>query len=117
MLVADMDMLELQEQFIGALLDAVPEPWERIEVQYENFAWSDDRSEIYVANRFLAGEKADVDLSLEAIEALAALQAHPPEGQGEPWTWLTFTINATGEYHFDYRYGVPPLIAREMAAQ
>jgi hypothetical protein len=112
-----MDMLELQEQFIGELLDTVSEPWDRIEVHYENFAWSDGSSEIYVANRFLAGEKIDVDLSVEALDALAELQAHLPEGQTEPWTWLVFTIDATGKYSFDYQYGVPPLVAREMAAQ
>ncbi len=111
-----MDMLELQEQFIGELLDAITEPWERIEVHYENFAWSDGSSEIYVTNRFLGDEKIDVDLSVEALDALAALQEHPPQGQSEAWTWLTFTLYATGKYHFDYQYGVPPLVAREIAA-
>lgn len=111
-----MDMIELQEQFIGELLDAITEPWERIEVHYENFAWSDGSSETYVANRFLVDEKIDVDLSVEALDALAALQKHPPQGQSEAWTWLTFTLDATGKYHFDHQYGVPPLVAREIAA-
>jgi hypothetical protein len=112
-----MDMLQRQEQFIGALLEPISEPWERIEVHYENFTWADGSSEKYVATRYVGDEPADLDLSLEAIEALEALQEQPPEGQDEPWTWLTFVIDDTGAYHFDYRYGVPPLTAEEMASQ
>ncbi|MCP3098694.1 hypothetical protein LZ198_07365 [Myxococcus sp. K15C18031901] len=112
-----MDMLALQEQFIEALLEAVPEPWERLEVHYEKFAWGGEDSEIYVANRFLGEQKADMDLTMEALDALEALRGHRPQGQAEPWTWLVFSIEATGQYHFDFRYGVPPFIAREMAAQ
>lgn len=112
-----MDMLELQEQFIGELLDAITEPWDRIEVHYENFAWSEGSSEKYVATRFLGDEEADVDLPLEALDALVALQEHPPEGQEEPWTWLRFSIDASGKYQFDFQYGVPPLTAEEIAAQ
>lgn len=112
-----MDMLKLQEQFIGELLNAVTEPWDRITVHYERYQWSGDSSEMYMAHRHLGPEQSDIDLPLEALDALIALQEHPPQGQSEPWTWVEFTIDQTGQYHFDYRYGVPPLTAREIAAQ
>ncbi|HIV71063.1 MAG TPA: hypothetical protein H9903_09045 [Candidatus Aquabacterium excrementipullorum] len=111
-----MELLQQQEQFIGELLDGITEPWERIEVHYENFAWGDEHTEIYVANRFLDGQQTDVDLSLEALDTLASLKAHRPDGQDEPWTWLTFTLDAQGHYHFSYQYGVPPYVAREIEA-
>ncbi|MBZ4395031.1 MULTISPECIES: hypothetical protein [unclassified Myxococcus] len=110
-------MLELQERFIEALLESVPEPWERVEVHYERYAWGGDTSEIYVANGFLHEQRSDVDLTLEALEALRTLQEHTPARQREAWTWLLFRLDAEGRYHFDYRYGVPPLVAQEMAAQ
>ena len=110
-------MLAAQEQFISELLDGIDDPWDRIEVHYENYVWGGEHSEIYVANRFLGDHKTDVDLSLEALDTLAALKAHRPEGQDEPWTWLTFTLDAQGHYHFNYQYGVPPYVAREIEAQ
>ncbi|MFY9476577.1 MAG: hypothetical protein WAQ08_02735 [Aquabacterium sp.] len=112
-----MDMIKLQEQFIEELLESTPEDWERIEVHYERYAWSGETSEIYIANSFVGSEKTDLDLTIEALEGLQALQDHPPQGQAEPWTWLKFVLDDSGRYHFDYQYGVPPLVAREMAAQ
>lgn len=112
-----MDMIKLQEQFIEELLESAPEDWERIEVHYERYAWGGETSEIYIANSFVGSEKTDLDLTIEALEGLQALQDHPPQGQAEPWTWLKFVLDDSGRYHFDYQYGVPPLVAREMAAQ
>lgn len=111
-----MDLLHLQEQFIGELLESAPDEWERIEVHYERYAWGGGTSEIYVANGFVGNEKIDLNLTLEALDSLAALQAHPPQGQTGPWTWLAFVLDGSGRYHFDYQYGVPPLVAREIAA-
>lgn len=112
-----MDMLQRQEQFISELIESLPEHWERIEVHYERYAWGGEISEIYIANSFMGEQMTDLDLTLEALDELVALQAHPPEGQSEPWTWLDFTLDGTGRYHFDYQYGVPPRVAREIAAQ
>src|SRR6218665_1583386 len=62
-----MTMIPMQEQFIGELLGSISDAWDRIEVHYENFEWSDGSSEKYVATRHLGDEEADVDLPLEAL--------------------------------------------------
>lgn len=111
-----MNLIQTQEQFIAALLDSIVEPWDKIEVQYEHYVWDNEESEIYIANRFLNGDKFDIDLSVDAFDTLEALQQQIPENQNQPWTWFIFSINSEGQYLFDYKYGVPPLIAIEIAA-
>lgn len=111
-----MNLIQTQEQFIAALLDSILEPWDKIEVHYENYIWDNKLSEIYVAHRFFNGEKFDIDLSLEAFDTLDVLQQQIPDGQNEHWTWFIFLINSEGQYIFEYKYGVPPLIAVEIAA-
>lgn len=111
-----MNLIQAQEKFIMSLLDSVTEPWDKIEVHYENYSWDNQKSEMYVANRFLNGDKFDIDLNFETFEELNNLQQIVPQGQTEPWTWLLFNIDSAGKYNFEYKYGVPPFIFVEIAA-
>jgi hypothetical protein len=107
-------ILALQEAFIAALIKEVPDAWDRIEVHYEHFEWQGQTLEKYISNLILGGQASELPLSLEMLDLLVELQAHPPEGQFEKWTWLEFELDATGRYKFDYKYGTPPLAAKSM---
>jgi hypothetical protein len=107
-------VLALQEAFIAALLKEVPDAWDRIEIHYEHFEWQGRTLEKYISRSTRGGQAQELPLSLEMLDLLVELQQHAPEGQAEKWTWLEFTLDPSGHYKFDYRYGMPPLAAKSV---
>jgi hypothetical protein len=109
-----MDILDLQRIFINELLKGVESPWDRLEVHYEYFVWEGDAIVNYTSEAIEGQNARELELSLEASTILRALHDCKPEGQAEPWTWLEFSLDKSGAYKFDYKYGVPPLAAEEI---
>lgn len=109
-----MNMIDLQHKFINAILENVDGPWDRLEVHYEYFVWEGDAIVNYTSEAIEGQTARELELSFEASAILRALHDCKPEGQTEPWTWLEFTLDSTGTYKFDYKYGVPPLAAEEI---
>ena len=110
-----MSRIELQEKFIRALLAPVPSDWKSIHVHYEYFILDGMRFEKYVAKANSERGTVEFDPSLDAIDVLIELNAVPPQGQSEKWTWLEFSIDRSGKYKFDYKYGTPPMVAAELS--
>lgn len=109
-------LLALQERVVGEVVGSVAVAWERLELQYERYEMPGEVCEKYVANSFAGTVQTDVDLTIEALDALAELQRHPPAGQAEVWTWLVLSVDASGRFRFDFRYGIPPHTAAELDA-
>ena len=108
-------MIELQEKFIGVLLNAVPSDWKSIQIHYEYFSIDGMRFEKYVAKADSEWRTIEFDPPLDAIDVLVELNAMLPQGQSEKWTWLEFSMDRSGEYKFDYNYGTPPMVAKELS--
>lgn len=88
-----------------------PKGWQRLRVHYENCAVDGESFEKSTSSASVAGVDQHLPLSLDAIDLLVEIKHHRPEGQTECWTWVEIDIHDSGEYAFDYRYGVPPLTA------
>jgi hypothetical protein len=109
-----MNMLELQEKFIGELLSGVKGPWDKVELHYEYFEWEGDVIENYISKIYRDQSAEHLSLSVDALDILLALRQCRPEGQSEQWTWFEFRIDSKGAYKFDYKYDTPPLAAEEI---
>jgi hypothetical protein len=84
-------------------------------VRYENYqVTKSDRREIVAATYEMGGDSIAIGLPLAALDILAELFMQKPKGQAEPWSWLDFFMDSAGRYGFEYKYGVPPLIARQL---
>jgi hypothetical protein len=112
-----MKILEIQKQFVEGLTTSFHGGWDKIEIHYENFVWTEGRSEKYRASRFIGDQVNDIDLGIELIEILEDLQKESGTNQNQQWNWLEFNIDNSGRYQFNYHYGVPPLIAEEIASE
>ena len=112
-----MDMLQLQEQFINEVVEGIERPWTSLHVHYEHYRWSGGTSEKYTASLKDGEDEDDLDLTLEAIDCLLEMQKQIPAGQAEPWTWLEFSLDETGRYSFDFKYGVPPMTEASLRRQ
>lgn len=109
-----MNMLELQEKFIGIVVKGAPATWDRIEIHYENYD-QDGEKIVKTISKAIAGQGSDrLRLPLEGLRLLDELKTQIPAGQSEPWTWLEFSLDRQGKYKFDYKYGVPPLVAEAL---
>jgi len=102
------DMMLGQRRFIDALVDAVDEDWDRIDLRYACVDAGGESVPTYLAQAVRGGNAEQVHLSADALDALEALQRSRPAGQAEHWTWLEFSIDATGSFRFDYKYGASP---------
>src|SRR5688572_1631925 len=109
-----MEMIQLQERFIGELLVSAPRDWDRIEVHYERFSWKGQWLEKYMSKALQGAQTKQISLTLEALDILTELNGCIPNGQSEPWTWVEFRLDKDGGYKFDYKYGTPPLAAESI---
>lgn len=71
------------------------------------------RRKIFQATYEIGGDQTPLRLSLDALAILAELQQQRPEGHADPWTWLEFVLDSAGQYRFEYKYDVPPLVAEQ----
>src|SRR2546430_1873153 len=99
-----MDMIRLQEKFIGEIAGNLDVPWDRIEIHYELFERKGDVMEKYVSQIHHGQQSGPLPLSHEALEVLLALNRCKPDGQAQRWTWFDFTLASDGTYRFDYEY-------------
>jgi len=107
--------IQLQNAFVATLARFLTSPWDIVKVRYENYeVGKNNRREIFQADYEIGGDRTSIRLSLEALDILEELQQHRPEGQAESWTWLEFALDSAGRYRFEYKYGVPPLIAEQI---
>jgi hypothetical protein len=112
-----MEMIQLQEQLIGEIVDLAPGHWDAIELHYELLPWEGEWAERYSA-RWVRGDDADgLLLSHDALELLRTLNEAKPDGQQEKWTWLDFHLASDGRYSFDFQYDMPPMLAAELKTE
>ena len=108
-------MIQLQNSFLIILAHLLKSPWDVVQVHYENYQVAkNDRWEIFQAAYETSGHRSAMRLPQEALDVLEELQKQIPEDQDEPWTWLEFSLESGGKYQFEYRYGMPPLIAEQL---
>jgi hypothetical protein len=108
------NVIELQLKFIQLILNSIKTSWDSISIHFEYFDLDGENYEKYVANIFHDGRKQQFHPGLDALDVLIELNKAPPEGQSERWSWVEFVIDKTGKYKFDYKYGLPPLVAEEI---
>ncbi|WP_046972045.1 hypothetical protein [Dyella japonica] len=108
-----MDMIELQAAFVRKVIQALKAPWQAVSIHYENYPLNGRRHEVFTSTFEGDGVKEEFRLSLEAIDVLAELQKQKPESQ-EEWTWVEFSMDHSGKYCFEYKYGVPPFVAEQL---
>lgn len=109
-----MNMLQLQDQFAYELGSNMGVPWDRVKVHYEQMVVDGEDQQVFVANYFSNGQQEQFDLSPECLDILNALNKSQPANQPEKWTWFIFSMDSSGKYKFDFKYGVPPHIASMM---
>ncbi|ATQ77229.1 hypothetical protein CR152_23945 [Massilia violaceinigra] len=88
--------------------------WDRIELLYENSIVDGDRRVVYKAFYFETDAKHQFGLSGECHTLLYELSEGQPDNGVEKWTWLKFMMDAGGTYAFEFKYGTPPLLEREL---
>jgi hypothetical protein len=109
-----MRALELQDKFARQVYLPIGEKWDSIHVHYENSVMDGTPYEIFRADYFVDSVRKDFTPSLESLDVLIELQRNQPEGQEEKWTWLEFRMTNTGQYKFEFKYGIPPHTAEQM---
>lgn len=112
-----MGIAELQEQVVLELCNIVTEPWDSIELHYENSIVDGYARSVYKSFYFVDGNKYQFGLTAECHDYLFELSDNRREDNVENWTWFDLKINNTGRYAFDFGYGTPPLLEREMELQ
>jgi hypothetical protein len=110
-------LVELQEKFIGEVLQAVDDPWDVVEVHYEYFVWKGNVMEQFTAKAQHRGAARSIDLPMAATDLLLEMRDAKPQGQAEHWTSVDFRLESDGKYKFDYGYGTPPMAAKRISLQ
>ena len=101
--------IELQERFIAELLEGIQQDWTEINLTFEYFTWKGNTYKKFLAKGFNGSESFQYHLSLEALDLLVELNKQMSEDGKEAWSWLVFTLNDSGKYDFDFKYGIPPM--------
>lgn len=109
-------LVELQQQFIQEVVRCIQVEWDRLEIHYELYAYDGDNLEQSTSVTMLGDARSDLDLSFDVLELMSAMREAKPGGQAEHWTSMDFRLDSTGEFSFDYGYGIPPMAARTIAA-
>lgn len=106
-----MNMIALQEKFVVELLKPIGTSWDAVNIHFEHTEVNGNEFTKYIAKIYKNGILEQFDPSLDAIDILIEINETPPVGQQEKWSWVEFSIDSDGKYKFDYRYGIPPLVA------
>lgn len=107
-------LIETQEKLVFALAKEVTGKWDAIKIHYEYILLNGIQFEKYIAQKLVSGSVIDINLSLDMIDCFIELNEITPEGQSEKWSWLEFTLESSGKYYFDYKYGIPPLVSESI---
>ena len=106
---------DLQEQFVRAVASELPRNWTDFKIHYENYTSKYGRMEkftcAYVVQQV---RESDFSPSLDAIDLLVELQRAMTGAQGDGWTYLECSLEASGKYSFEFFHGVPPLAAESI---
>jgi len=109
-----MEMINLQDKFALRVAGLVNIQWDEIRIHYENAEIDGVAREVFTSFFVINGSKQELKLPLDVLDLLEDLKKHKPQGQSQEWTWLEFHISNTGKYKFEYKYGMPPLIAEQI---
>jgi len=109
-----MEFVDLQDQFATRVTRAATAPWEEIRIHYENIAIEGKARVVYTSEYWRQGVAHDMSLSVEALYLLEKLKSAKTQTQNESWTWLEFSVDRSGKYHFEYKYSLPPLIQQQL---
>jgi len=102
------DLIKIHNKFVSELLyDPLPK-WDHITLHFEYFKWKEDYFRVFSLKRYLDNNETKFDLSLEAEDVLIELNEAMAQNGKEPWTWLEFTLDDTGQCDFDFKYDIPP---------
>lgn len=85
-------MLELQANFVKQLTSETRESWDKIEINYEYFPWKSS--------------------DIEAFDILDELRNVMKTD--ETWTSCLININNDGKYDFQFGYGMPPMVEKNL---
>ena len=106
--------VDLQDQIAQGLVDAMPEPWERIVVNLEMEKTAEGRvldyQYFYIAPSTDGDFKSESDIRLpeEVRKQFIALNDAIFESAGDRWGICDLIIdNSTGKYDFEYKYEPP----------
>lgn len=108
-----MNMVEVQEQFVVELAYIMSNPWDLIQVHYENSIVDGDPRVVYKAFYYDNEVKHQFGLSGECLTLLSNMSRSQPENGVEKWTWFEFEVDNAGKFVFDFMCGIPPLLERE----
>jgi hypothetical protein len=104
--------LAQQDSAVRAIVACVPRGWLRIVVNYECLEGEGDQMvdstlSLYVKKGRQKMEAETLRLPHEVTQELLILRGLVPARDGEKWSTCELIIERTGEYRFNFSYGVP----------
>lgn len=105
-------IVRLQEAIVTALAGTIPEPWERIVVNYEmqekETGLAHDRLAFYIA-RDAAGNFRDVDLKIKppVRDLFTQMNDEFQRSVGQRWGICDLVVDPPGRFRFDFSYDPP----------